>query len=131
MTGKQRRFAELVASGETQSAAYKQAYNADGMKPSSVASEASRLMEHPEVSKYVADARAEARRTASWCLAVAVERLQALNDKCLDELLNGTKVHAAALRGFLDSMRELNRLCSVDDELSEQGFETFISRLAR
>lgn len=131
MTGKQEEFARLVAEGATQSAAYRQAYDAEGMKPSSIASEASRLMEHPEVSKYIADARAAARSKAVWSLEVAVERLQALNDRCLTELLDGTKVSATALRGFLDTLRELNRLCSVDDELSEQGFETFISRLAR
>lgn len=129
MTGKQRRFAELVAGGESQSAAYREAYDAEGMSPSSVASEASRLMGHPEVARFVADARAEAARQAAWSLSVAVERLGQVNERCLMELLDGDRVYPSALRGFLSTLDRLNHLCCVDDEREENSFDSFIRSL--
>lgn len=131
MTGKQRRFAELVAEGQTQSAAYRAAYDCTNMKPSSVASEASKLMSNPEVARFVADARAEARRTATWCLSVAVERLEQVNARCLSDVLDGKKVSPTALRGFIDTLRELNRLCNVSDEVEADSFESFVRQLTR
>lgn len=51
LTGKQQHFARAVASGTmTQSAAYREAYNADNMSSASVRVEASRLLADPNVA---------------------------------------------------------------------------------
>ena len=50
LSPRRERFAQLLAAGEGQSAAYRQCFNADGMKPQTVWSEASRLAATPQVS---------------------------------------------------------------------------------
>jgi len=52
LTPKQERFAQLIAGGNDQSTAYREAFNSNG-KDSTVHSEASRLMENPKVSARV------------------------------------------------------------------------------
>ena len=67
MTPKQARFAELIAAGSGRAEAYKAVYSTDGMQPSTVSEEASRLVRHPKVAARLdllkADAEA-ARRDA-------------------------------------------------------------------
>ena len=64
MTGKQRAFARCMADGMTQSAAYREAYDADNMSGAVVRNEASKLMAHPDIT-------------------VTVERLIAVKDRAL------------------------------------------------
>ena len=52
LTPKQEHFAQLIAGGNDQSAAYRQAFNSSG-KDSTVHSEASRLMKNPKVTARV------------------------------------------------------------------------------
>ena len=52
LTPKQERFAQLIAGGNDQSTAYREAFNSNG-KDSTVHSEASRLMKNPKVSARV------------------------------------------------------------------------------
>jgi len=51
LTSKQERFLAEMIKGATQADAYRAAYNAKGMKPSAIYTEASRVMAHPEVSR--------------------------------------------------------------------------------
>ena len=53
LTGKRLRFAEGVVSGLSASEAYRRAYDARGMKPASVATEASRLLRDPKLAHMV------------------------------------------------------------------------------
>ena len=52
LTPKQERFAQLIAGGNDQSTAYREAFNSNG-KDSTVHSEASRLMKNPKVTARV------------------------------------------------------------------------------
>jgi len=60
LTAKQEQFALSIAEGTTQADAYRQAYDASGMKDGTVWSEAARLMRHPHVTARVEELRAEA-----------------------------------------------------------------------
>ena len=51
LTAKQERFLSEMIKGATQADAYRAAYNAKGMKPSAIYTEAGRIMAHPEVSR--------------------------------------------------------------------------------
>ena len=53
LTSRQAKFARLVATGQSQSDAYRAAYRADGSKPHTVGVEASRLARHPEISRVI------------------------------------------------------------------------------
>ena len=60
LTIKQQRFAAAIVDGTTQAEAYRQAYDASGMKDGTVWSEAARLMRRPQVTARVEELRAEA-----------------------------------------------------------------------
>lgn len=62
MTAKQRRFAELIASGLTGSDAYRQAYGNTRIKPIHAARKAFSLTTHPKVMAYVAQLRMASRK---------------------------------------------------------------------
>ena len=51
LTAKQERVLSEMIKGATQADAYRAAYNAKGMKPSAIYTEAGRIMAHPEVSR--------------------------------------------------------------------------------
>ena len=53
LTAKQDAFAQGVANGKTLSEAYRASYSAEGMKDSSVWTEASKLMDNPKVSQKI------------------------------------------------------------------------------
>jgi len=53
LTEKQDRFAALLADGMSNAEAYRLAYNAEGMKPHTIWSEACKLAQHPGVSARV------------------------------------------------------------------------------
>src|SRR4051794_24080032 len=53
LTEKQKKFAELVAGGNTYAQAFRQAYDCSGSKPSTVRTDASRLARHPKIRAYV------------------------------------------------------------------------------
>ena len=50
LTGKQRAFARCMADGMTQSAAYREAYDAENMSGPVIRNEASKLMAHPDIT---------------------------------------------------------------------------------
>lgn len=65
LTNKQSIFADKVAGGKDQASAFRETYNAEGMKPSTIWSEASRLRKHPKVSARIDQLKAEAELSAA------------------------------------------------------------------
>jgi len=53
LTSKQEHFAQMVSRGETLTEAYRSAYDAEGMKPSSIWTEACKLNSHPKVAQRI------------------------------------------------------------------------------
>ena len=124
-TGKQARFAALVVSGLNPSEAYREAgYKVSAMTSKAVANEAWRLARNPDISRMIEDGRREAMKNASWSLSEAMRRLEAVNDRCYRELTAGDAekrpIDREALRGFLDTAAELNRLACVDCEVEAE-----------
>jgi len=82
LTAKQERFVAEVIKGSTQADAYRTAYEAKGMKPSAIYTEASLLMGHPEIARRLQANRDSIERSAvSSALSRRrwiVERLEAL-----------------------------------------------------
>ena len=64
LTDKEELFAQEVASGATQSAAYRKHYDADGMQATSIHVEASRLRSNPKVSLRIDELKAMAAEIA-------------------------------------------------------------------
>ena len=62
MTPKQEHFARLYVETGNASEAYRQAYNAENMKPETVTNEAYKLLQSPDISTMVDDLKAEVRQ---------------------------------------------------------------------
>ena len=62
MTPKQEHFARLYVETGNASEAYRQAYNAENMKPETVTNEAYKLLQSPDISAMVDDLKVEARQ---------------------------------------------------------------------
>ena len=82
LTAKQERFVAEVIKGSTQADAYRTAYEAKGMKPSAIYTEANRLMGNPAIARRLQANRDSIQRSAvSSALSRRrwiVERLEAL-----------------------------------------------------
>ena len=65
LTAKQERFLAEMIRGATQADAYRTAYNAKGMKPSAIYTEAGRVMANPEVSRRLHAAQDSVERSAA------------------------------------------------------------------
>lgn len=121
LTGKRLRFAEGVVSGLSASEAYRRAYDASGMKPASVATEASRLLRDPKIARMVREGIEKAMTNAAWNREEAIGRLTEVNALCFERLTEsgGGSVDRVALTGFLESLDRLGTLCLIDLETSE------------
>ena len=75
LTAKQEAFAQAVASGMTQAAAYRAAYNADKMADATIWKRASELMADGAVSGRVNELRAETAKKQLWTREMGVKAL--------------------------------------------------------
>ncbi|MFM7655653.1 MAG: hypothetical protein ACKO56_09745 [Paracoccaceae bacterium] len=100
MTAKQERFALSIAEGTTQADAYRQAYDASGMKDGTVWSEAARLMRRPHVTARVAELRAEAEAVRQGLLLSREEAILArLEHEALTAKTDSARIRALELLG--------------------------------
>ena len=100
LTSRQNAFAVSLADGLPASKAYRQAYNAERMKPETVWVEACRLATNPKVALRVAELRAEQeeeRRMLRLSHAEAV--LERLEHEALEAKTDSTRVRALELIG--------------------------------
>ena len=65
MTPKQEQFARLYVETGNASEAYRQAYNADNMKPETVTNEAYKLLQDPDISAMVDDLKRPLQKSLS------------------------------------------------------------------
>lgn len=121
LTGKRLRFAEGVVSGLSASEAYRRAYDASGMKPASVATEASRLLRDPKIARMVREGIEQVMANAAWNREEAIGRLTEVNALCFERLTGSGagSVDRVALTGFLESLDRLETLCLIDLETRE------------
>lgn len=121
LTSKRLRFAEGVISGLSASEAYRRAYDARNMSPSTVATEASRLLRDPKIAPIVREGIEQAMSDAVWDRKTSIDRLVAVNALCFERLTEsaGGSVDRVALSGFLESLDRLGTLCFTDLETKE------------
>lgn len=134
-TPKQLEFANAIVSGAAPSEAYRQAYRADGMSSASVAREAQRLLSNPVIAPIVEEGRREAAEAAKWSLRKALERLQAVNDRCFEEFRGHGRHRAKGLHGHVgqakrairhqarsgNGHRSAHRVHAVQAPIAQQG----------
>lgn len=114
-TPKQEAFARNVVEGMNPLEAYKAAgYKADGQTG---ATEAQRLMKHPDIAPMIEEGKREAMSRASWNRREAMERMRAVNDAALS-CIGGGDMGANVLRAFFDSAAALDRLADIGFQMA-------------
>ena len=125
LTKRQFDFAIAVASGASNREAYEQAgYCTSGMSEAAISVEASRLKHNDGVSRIIAGVEEQVQQKAVWNRIEAMERLEKVNSRCLDAI-EGERFDPRAIRGFMESLRELNTLANVEAETVENREERF------
>lgn len=99
LTPKREAFAQAVASGMTQSDAYRSAFDASRMKPETIQSAASRLMADSKVSARVEEVRAPVVQKAQITLESHLERLAELSRKAEEAAQFSAAITAETNRG--------------------------------
>lgn len=100
LTAKQEQFALSIVEGRTQSAAYREAYDAEGMQDTTVWTEASKLMRHPQVSQRVEELKEEAEATRRAVLVSREEAiLQRLEHEAMTAKTDSARIRALELLG--------------------------------
>lgn len=134
MTPKRKRFARAIVEGANPSEAYRAAYATDGMSAKSVANEAHKLMSDPDISRMVREGEEKAMAESIWNRALAIERLERLNERCYSVLMaNENSIDRDALNGFMTTATMLNEVCFVDVEVADAraSFKADPERLKR
>lgn len=125
LTNRQHRFALAIIDGKSNTEAYQLAgYSTDGMSEGALAVEASRLRHHNGVNRLIEHATDRATDKAVWSRKKALERLETVNTRCL-KAIEGEKYDLRAVRGFMDTLRELNDLANVHGEVLADREERF------
>ena len=111
LSPKQEAFAQAVAAGMNQSDAYRAAYDATRMKPSSINVNASKLMADAKVRQRVASLRAPAVEAVQYGLKEAMAEAAEAMALCRETRQSGAFVSAVQLRaklcGLLVEKREI------------------------
>ena len=134
MTPKRRAFTRALIEGSNPSEAYRLAYSTAGMSAKSIANEANKLMSDPDISRMVREGEEKAMAESIWNRALAIERLERLNERCYSVLMaNENSIDRDALNGFMTTATMLNEVCFVDVEVADAraSFKADPERLKR
>lgn len=99
LTAKQEAFAQGIADGLGQADAYRMAYDAEGMKDSTVYSNASRLMNDSKIIARVAELKAQVADKQLWTREMSVKGLMSAYRIALE---------AKSSTGMTGAVKELN-----------------------
>ena len=120
-TKRQRAFVRAYLAGEPPSRAYQLAgYSTKNMTPSSIATEAQRILHSPNVSPIVIEAKRDATRQAAWDRLLAIRRTQAVNDEAYQRIMDGD-LSKEVTDAYLRTERRLSDLAGVPDEMRLRG----------
>lgn len=132
LTNNQRHFKNLMLKGaKSQSAAYREAYNAENMSDRAISTEASRLMDHPIISRLLdagyAAQEVSATRSAASLRSLLEEKLLGIIEKVDDKSNDTNKMRAIELLGksqkvgyFLERSTDIPTETMTQEELETE-----------
>jgi len=107
LTPKMHKFSMAIVEGDSQSAAYRGAYDATNMKDEAVAVEASRLMRDPRIKGRIDELRSRLQRALGVSRATLLRELDEVKDLARErrdvKSLLAVTMSKARLLGFLDN----------------------------
>lgn len=122
LTAKQEKFAQSVAEGMTQSAAYRAAYSTKNMSDGAIYTESSDLAAHPRVSLRIAELQAAALQRNEITVDSLTRDLKQAQKMCIDG--NDPK-------GAVQAMNSLMKLHGLGLERKEVTVKDDVSKLSR
>lgn len=124
LTPKQEAFAQAVASGMNQSDAYRAAYSAGKMKPSSVNVNASKLSADAKVAQRVAELREPVAKRAQITLESHLDDLLRLRNMAAKEKQYSAAITAEVARGKASGVHvEQSKVTSLVATLTPDEFD--------
>lgn len=129
-TPKREAFALAVASGKTQADAYRAAFSAEKMKPSTIWSRASVLMADNEVKARVAELRKPVAERAQLTLQSHLNNLEALRDEAIKTSQLGAAIAAEVARGKAAGLYVIKTEISANLAIREMSDAELDTRLA-
>ena len=126
-TAKQRRFAELYASGLSACEAYRQAgYSV--AKPSTVATNASRLLKNPHVAPIIKELQQASSEAATETRAALILRTEAIHKRLYEELMQSDSLclNAKAVDSYSSLTDKLAKLCPEKEPDNTANVPVFI-----
>lgn len=112
LTVKQEIFVQRLIEGDSQTDAYRFAYNCDNMKDATISNNAYKLMQNNEISTRYQELLDEHKKKALWNRSKAEEKLMWLLDKSQEDIeYRGLK--QANSNSMLNTIKELNTLTDL------------------
>ena len=112
LTTKQEIFVQRLIEGDSQTDAYRFAYNCENMKDSTITNNAYKLMQNNEISTRYEELLEEHKKKALWNRGKAEEKLLWLLDKS-QESIEYTGLKQANSNSMLNAIKELNTLTDL------------------
>lgn len=120
MTPKQEAFARAYVETGNASEAYRQCYSAESMSQNAIWVEASKLVQHPEVTLRVQELQASAQKRTAITVDYITDMLVRAAKKAEDETKGASALVSAAmglgkLHGHITEKREVRHLSGAED----------------
>lgn len=129
LTPKREKFVQNLISGMSQREAYKDAYDTERMKQSTIDKKASNLVKLPEIAQRIAELKEEFAERALYTREQAVEDLRWMQDNARDDIENNG-INKANAPAFLNATKQLTDLCGLNiQKLEISGVDKEISKL--
>ncbi len=129
LTPKREKFVRNLISGMSQREAYRNAYDTERMKQSTVDKKASEIVKLPEVAQRIAELKEKFTERALYTREQAVKDLLWMQDNARDDIeTNG--INKANAPAFLNATKQLTDLCGLNvQKLEISGVDKEISKL--
>lgn len=128
LTAKQEKFVQGIIAGLSQREAYKEAYNTENMKDSTIDSRASRLLKEYKISARYRELLKDYSNMNLWAREAAFNEYEWLKNRAKKDI-NEDGVRQATANAFLDSLEGMNQMAFRDLELADKKILAEIEKL--
>lgn len=112
LTAKQEKFAQIVASGKSQTEAYRASYNIEKMQESTVHNEAYLLMQNQEVAKRIKEIQANMQKKAEITALTLIEELKEI-EALAKQPIHGKEMNSYDLTNWIKVKQEVAKLLGL------------------
>ena len=108
-TDKMEKFCQAVADGKNHSDAYRIAYNADRMKPTTINRRATDLMKNSTITARIDELRQQLADKSGYTREQGLNKLKKIVERAESVMVNGFS--PAAAKTIINAIAEMNKMC--------------------